>query len=369
MTVLDTNWRWRLISMIVLAGLLTGCIASPGNMLAPTAHLETSEAQVEAPATPEPLQTTQAANATRVFETATALDGLLATVNSAPTQNGISETVSALNSLLATASSVPTPTKPPPTLSLDPGEVPQIETLCLQIDQAYPQIDDEFAPPFRETAEAILTGLGIVVVEVGDACDATLHFSVTGEALWFTPWGSRKCYNGASVIGQVILKGLASEEQTRSISGIKPVPLYNNVCNYIPADAPWEQAWTGALLEGLVAVWGQQVLFTALTLPDLSHYQAVAIADTAAELESDQALDVLLYMLELEDSYQFAHPHVIVLLGTYDTEAETVVPVLIEALNDEDVGVRATGAEALYAITGQDFGGDADAWQAWWEEQ
>jgi hypothetical protein len=44
------------------------------------------------------------------------------------------------------------------------------------------------------------------------------------------------------------------------------------------------------------------------------------------------------------------------------------VDALIEALKDEDWGVRARAAEALREITGQDFGKDPEKWQKWWEK-
>jgi HEAT repeat protein len=41
-------------------------------------------------------------------------------------------------------------------------------------------------------------------------------------------------------------------------------------------------------------------------------------------------------------------------------EAVEAVPALIQALEDQDRGVRWAAARALKAITGQDFGGDDD---------
>lgn len=45
------------------------------------------------------------------------------------------------------------------------------------------------------------------------------------------------------------------------------------------------------------------------------------------------------------------------------------VPALIQVLGDEYAFVREAAAEALTAITSQDFGEDAGAWQELWEEQ
>ena len=56
-------------------------------------------------------------------------------------------------------------------------------------------------------------------------------------------------------------------------------------------------------------------------------------------------------------------------LGQIGTEALEAVPALINALGDEWLRVPKAAIAALEAVTGQDFGYDAAAWQAWWEEQ
>jgi HEAT repeat protein len=52
-------------------------------------------------------------------------------------------------------------------------------------------------------------------------------------------------------------------------------------------------------------------------------------------------------------------------IGPGATEA---VPALIHALQDDESWIRRRASLALKAITGQDLGGNAAAWQAWWEE-
>lgn len=54
-------------------------------------------------------------------------------------------------------------------------------------------------------------------------------------------------------------------------------------------------------------------------------------------------------------------------LGEIGPAAKSAVPALIQALNDEDELVIYKTSEALKTITGEDFGYDQDAWQAWWE--
>jgi HEAT repeat protein len=50
-------------------------------------------------------------------------------------------------------------------------------------------------------------------------------------------------------------------------------------------------------------------------------------------------------------------------------EAMEAVPTLILTLGDEDGWVRTKASDALRAITGQDFGEDAQRWKEWWDSQ
>ena len=56
-------------------------------------------------------------------------------------------------------------------------------------------------------------------------------------------------------------------------------------------------------------------------------------------------------------------------LGCMGPDATDAVPALIEAIETSGGSVDPAAASALEAITGQDFGGDAEAWRLWWEEQ
>jgi hypothetical protein len=315
--------------------------------------------------------------------------------------------------------------EPQPISPQDSGRAgPPIETLCLEIEQSFPEIAGEFSLPVRDTAEVILAAMGLTVVEVGEGCDATLRLSLTGEANWVKWENTPKCYNGAEVTGRAVLTVNGEEPVGRSISGKEPVPFMNYSCTQEPANAPWERAWAGALLDGLTAFWGPSALTTTLDL-SLSSNLIEAVTDTAVKLETSQALAILDQMLEHEDSHcwvpavealeklgpeampllQQAISHqdlsvrrkaaialgdlgpeaVPALMQALDDEASLVrgdaayslgkvgpaaleaVPALIRLLGDEDEHVRRAAEHALKAITGQDFGQDADAWQAWWD--
>jgi len=391
---MNATYQGRFIlamAMGIVTWLSVGCGSNETVSRDPTMQFETAVALVEAPTAEARLQATQAANPTAQFETAVAL------INAATAQVDLS------------ATSTPAPTAQPdsptvkaqPTSGQDSGWDPlPIERVCLEIDQSYPDIAGEFSLPIREAAEAILAEMDVVVMEAGGDCESTLEYSLTGEALWAQWECTPRCYNGAKVSGVARLTGdiTAGNRFPHAVEGKEPIPSVNFSCTEQPADAPWERAWTGALLDGLAAVWGPQVLITVLDMPDLTSNRAEAVADTALKLETSQMLEVIGHMLELEDPW--IRERVIQMLGRAGPEA---VPVLIQALDDESGAVRSEAAEklrnlhsdaleavpalilrldddvesvrsdalmALRWITGEyDLGEDAAEWQAWWEEQ
>jgi hypothetical protein len=377
------------VAMGITTWLSVGCGSNEAVSRDPTIQFETAVALVEESTAEARLQATQAANPTAQFETAVAL------INATTAQVDLS------------ATSTPAPTAQSPTIESpstsgqDSGWNPlPITTLCLEIDQSYPQIAGEFSQPIREAAEAILAEMDVAVMEAGGDCESTLEYSLTGEALWVQWENTPECYNGAEVSGVARLAGdiTSGDRFPLAVEGKEPIPSMNFSCTEQPADAPWERAWTGALLDGLAAVWGPQVLITALDMPDLTNNRAEAVADTALKLETSQMLEVMGHMLELENPW--IRERSIQMLGRAGSEA---VPVLIQALDDESGAVRSEAAEklrnlhsdaieavpalilrldddvenvrsdalmALRWITEEyDLGEDAAEWQAWWEEQ
>lgn len=68
-----------------------------------------------------------------------------------------------------------------------------------------------------------------------------------------------------------------------------------------------------------------------------------------------------------EDAY--VRQTAVLALKRIGSGAAAAVPALIQALQDKSDRVRGYAAEALEAITGQQFGQDAARWQQWWTEQ
>jgi HEAT repeat protein len=71
----------------------------------------------------------------------------------------------------------------------------------------------------------------------------------------------------------------------------------------------------------------------------------------------------------LGDQDVYVRQTAVLALKRIGSEVMAAVPALIQALQDKSDRVRGYAAEALEAITGQQFGQDAARWQQWWNEQ
>ena len=87
----------------------------------------------------------------------------------------------------------------------------------------------------------------------------------------------------------------------------------------------------------------------------LFYFKDWGIRETAAEalgsIKDPRAFEALIAALKKD-------PHTF----------ESLIESLIDALNDNDSGVRRSAAEALEKITKRDFGKDRAKWLEWWEK-
>jgi hypothetical protein len=315
----------------LLTWLIVGCGGKQETVSDPTAQFETAVALVSA---------------------ATAQATSLATPMPPPTAQPASPTV-----------------EPQPTSDQDTGEeAPLIETLCLQIDQSYPEIEEDFSLPIQEAAEEILSEMGLTVMETGGACDATLDIDFVGEAYWVTFENTGRCYNGAEVTGRATLALSGEESEWHSIRGVNPIPLLSFYCQQTPAHAPWDRAWAGALLDGLVAFWGPiPVLERAIR-----HHEVFVRQEAAKALITVGGEGVPLLVQALDDESYEVRKEAADSLGEVGPEAVEAVPALIMHLRDtegEPLHVQWACGDALRDITGEHYGDDPDAYQAWWDAQ
>ncbi|MDP2949743.1 MAG: HEAT repeat domain-containing protein [Chloroflexota bacterium] len=296
------------------------------------------------------------------------------------------------------AEPTPTPDLPTVTPTLSPGQ--GVQTLCLGVQQSYPEIEEEFFLPIAETLQRILVGLGVQVVAEGTPCDATLTIALIGNPLG-TAYGSRYfCYTGAEVDGQMTLTTPGSAPLTVPID--EREPMMSGVIYSCPSktEAPFHIVWRKAVLDALANLSPPHEVFVqALSDEDywVRFYAARALGEIGPEegvvpaliqaLGDEEravrenaawslgkigreAVDAVPALAQaLGDEHQWVREAAACALRDIGPEAVEAVPALIQALEDEDLPVGHPAAEALEAITGQDFGEDADRWRQWWEEQ
>jgi len=298
-----------------------------------------------------------------------------------------------------TPSPDPTPTPTPFPLQAPGWEEITVHTLCLKVEQSYPGIEGKEPEPIAEATQRILgrVGLQVVTEAEGASCDATLTLTLTGRALG-DKYTTGYCYSGAEVSGLMVLDVAGREPLTLPIAGRRNPPFVIRGCPQ-ELSAPFGDAWSEALLGCLAHLWGPRVLVQALgdeaacvreaaaealgevgpeegTVPALAQAledededvrEAAAKALEAIGPEAVEAVPALIQALK--DGSSLVRCAAARALGAIGPGAMEAVPALIQALGDKSYSVRHAAADALQAITGQDFGEDAERWQQWWEER
>jgi len=243
-----------------------------------------------------------------------------------------------------TTTPLPTPTPTPLPLQAPDWEGVTLHTLCLEIEQSYPQIEGKTPEPIAEAARRILAGIGVLVVAQEAPCDVTMTVSLTGEALGAEYSGEKYCYSGARVGGQMTLALADRAPLTLPIEGEQQTPFSISVCPEQAADAPFAKAWSQALLGGLAQLWGPQTLIQALMDESVRVREAAADALAESGPQAVDAVPALLQALKNEERDWALRQAASDALGAIGSEA---VPALIEALADEDEQVRRAAAGAL----------------------
>ena len=325
----------------------------------------------------------------------------------------------------ATPTSTPTPA-PSPTATVLPLEA--FETICLEVEQSYPDVEDEVYQYIAEWVERILTGCGLTVVTEGASCDASLAFDLTLKPLGAAYTGaSGRCYTGAEVDGEMVLTIPERATLTLPISWREPTAKGIIGSCPSPAHAPFFETWSKAVLAGMADLWGARIPIQALeerhevireaaatTLGDIGPREGVVPALIGA-LEDESAVvkmaaidalgkigpepgvvSALTQVLEgqninvnnaviralgkmgagegvvpalievLKDKSAPERVEAALALGEIGPDAMDAVPTLIEAL---DWWMSDTAAKVLRQIIGQDFGKDATLWKKWWQSK
>ena len=337
-----------------------------------------------------------------------------------------------------TPTPLPTPTPTPLPIQLKGLEGITLRKISVSVEQSYPQIEEEFTQPIKETISRILGSMGIATCEQGELCDASLNIALAIRAIQAEYTGGEKCYTGAKAEGQMTLSIPDHEPVNLSIPGYRKPPgiIYN--CPKDPSSAHYiiTLAWGKALLNGFYEIWSIQVLTNALQDQDHHLYIRYAAAIALQDLGPDAAQAVPTLITVVSDDVEVIRVAAFEALEAIGPSAIEAVPVLVEIINNEcttfgeryaadviaaikpqdeqvvqvlthclekfdygyprcvinalkEIGPAAINAvpdlvsrleegedytnkeilEALRAITGQDFGLDANQWLEWWEKQ
>jgi 3-methyladenine DNA glycosylase AlkC len=243
----------------------------------------------------------------------------------------------------------PTPAVTPPPLSVQaPGwEEVTVHTLCLEVEQSYPEIEGKEPEPIAETAQRILARIGVQVVAEGASCDATLTVTLSGRALGANYLGAGYCYSGAEVEGRMDLIVPGREPFTQPISA-DYAPQYSISDCPRAAGAPFLRVWPEALVDGLGHLWGPHSLIQALEDEELEVRRSAALALGEMGPAAVDAVPALIRALE--DENVFVRRDAADALGDIGPGAVEAVPALIQALGDENDYVRMAARYALRNI-------------------
>jgi hypothetical protein len=283
---------------------------------------------------------------------------LVTTPTSAPPTPNVEATVEAAvkAALTGTAQTpvaqVPVPTPTPLPVQALGWEGVTVQTLCLEVEQSYPQIEEKISEPITETVRRILARVGLQVVDERVPCDATLTVVLTSQALGanYGPMGTggNYCYTGAQANGQVTFAIPGRPPLSISVAGSSSPSSYttDRLCPHKPSDAPFDKAWLEAVLDGLSHLWGSQVLIQGL-LKDEEWVVRWRAAEALGRFRPETTEGELVLIQALGDETKEVREAAARALGEIGPAAKEAIPALIQTLGDEYWEVREAAAKAL----------------------
>jgi hypothetical protein len=285
-----------------------------------------------------------------------------------------------------------------------------VKNICLETELTFAQGGEVIPDPIGETVRNILTNMGLQVEDHGAFCDATLTLITHVEALngWYVPGGT--CYTGGNVYVTISFTAKGQEAFGTVISAEHPAgkSVSARWCeeHKRPEDfleyPVFSEIWSEPFLDILADLWGPQALVWTLDqivpgqwpnfvsrkleaigpTDEVVHALIYALQDESDDLRKNAAQMAGDFAPEAEEAIPFLAQAVkddtqIVrwaaesALKRFGTQAVDAVPMLIEVLDTDtyDSRTRSFAYEVLKAITGQDFGMEAEKWQDWWEAE
>ncbi len=255
-----------------------------------------------------------------------------------------------------------------------------IQSVCLEVKQGTDIREGVPIPAgLRDETAQLLRVNGMRAAEGSAECDARLEITLFQEAIAGN-YSGEYCYTGSHAQGKMVLTTSGGTRDEVDIEGGFSPPFVVTSCPKDRTAAPLKLAVSKALFEGFSQIWGYEFLANVIRRADVPSIHR----NMAADYCSDQAMHdrALVVPCLIATAQEMVNRQGTALndLAFLERDALTAVPALIEMLeaplkptptvsafypNPGDVKEQA--AEALKAITGQDFGTDAAQWQAWWD--
>jgi hypothetical protein len=252
-----------------------------------------------------------------------------------------------------------------PNIVIENWQNVQIERLCLDIEQSFPEINTSFSLPVEQALRRVFSRMGIKVLPVSGDCDGTLKISLEGNALaedYMCILGDAcgHCFSGSQIQGDLILEYTEQTSYHDSIYGNLNPPGSISECPKTQSGAPYDYSWTRAVLRGLVRIWGAPVLVSAVEDKDPEVQKA---AVDLLESQGISSIPILISALKAQKTE--VRTRAANALGSFGPQAQSAVPALIDMVGSDDRQSRMAAAGALHLITGEDLGQYQASWQAW----
>lgn len=320
-----------------------------------------------------------------------------------------------------TSTPAPTPTPTPPPVAVTDWKSVALSSVCLDIQETFTNIEGDFSVPMEDTAIRLLERLGVRALKPGAACDATLTIKITAEARSEKYASFGECYSGSRSTGQASLSAAGQttfETEPYSSGG---TPFFIDRCMKEPKQAPFSIDFSKIMVDAFFKIWGKPALLAAVNDPNMEVSMPAihTLNSPQARTVGIQGSEVLALLTPMiKDDYQtqgclipgssgaqaldelgnLAHEDkdlipailpiakeslmpvtcktlsALAVLRNIGTAALETTPALIELMSwlesqNMNENYISEAADALRAVTGQDFGTDVQAWQQWWDTQ
>jgi HEAT repeat protein len=228
--------------------------------------------------------------------------------------------------------STATPTRAPLDLQVAGYEGTQLNSVCLEVKQAYTGMESNFKLPIEENVRHILASQGIQVLPVDGDCQATLYLNIniqplssyytaSGETTDPNSEGAQLCYSGVNLSGEMSLTSAQSKPVLIDLSS-ELEPTYGiSACAETADKAPFDQILPLTIFQGLGQLWGGRFLTRAWEIENMPTHTAW----------KDGAIEAL------------------VRLGN------DLTPVLLKEIQSDDETLRLEAARAFYHVNQDSF--------------